>query len=182
MLVEDGKGTGRKAQVDGSNRLVVRSVMIPLLEVINEVNGRAWSATLDAVAPSGATWFFVLQNNGQKTLAVNSIALSSSVAGIFRVSKVTGTPSGGTALVPSNMNLGRVQLPDTVLCEKGASITGLTEIYLLYPLYLAANAQFVYDTVSRIVVSPGTGLAIKAPASATVSGFIQFYEEPEDLD
>jgi hypothetical protein len=181
MVIEDGKGTGKKAQVDGDNRLVANAITHPLLEHINEAEGSVWSVPLAAIAPSGATWFFILQNLGQSTIAVASLVLASTVAGVFRVSKVTGTPADGADIAPGNMNLSKTTLPESVTVYGGASITGLTESYLLYPLYIPANSPFVYDDVSRIFIPPGTAVALKAPAALTVNGFLQFFTVPSEI-
>jgi len=182
MLIEDGKGSGRKVQVDTANRLVTRSITIPQLEYINEDLGKVWSIPLDAVAPSGATYFFIIKNNGPHTISVCSIAMATSAGGVFRVSKVTGTPVGGTGIAPSNMNLNRTDLPDSILIESGTDITGLTESYLIHPLYIPTNSPFVYDSDSRLIITPGTSLAFKSHGAATVNGFVQFYEEQDALE
>jgi len=178
MMIEDGTGSGSKAKVNGENQVEVLSITVPYIRHINVLHNRVWVFALDAAAPSGATWFMVFFNSGQKTYTFSRLVLVSSVAGVFRLSKVTGTPVGGTTLPPASLNLGSTGLLDNCLAQMGASITGLTESNLIAPIYCPAGQPVSVETDPGIVVPPGVaGLALKAPASATVNGFIEVYEE-----
>ena len=177
MMIEDGTGTGRKAKVSLDNLLTTLSVKIDEMAYAN-ARGKVWTIPLDAVAPSGATWFVLIVNGGLTTYVVHRLFLATSVAGVFRISKVTGTPAGGTAITPSSMNLSTSGLPDMLTTQYGTSITGLTESSIIAPIYLPAGQPVNVETASGIWLPPGTlGLAVKAPAAATVNGFISFYEE-----
>jgi len=181
MLIEDGTGTGRKAKVTLENQLETLAIMLPLIRHINIIHGKVWTIPLDALAPSGATWFALCMNSGSKTYTFNRIVLTSSVAGLFRISKVTGTPVGGTPIVPVNLNLASSLIPDSLTIQSGTSITGLTETGVIAPCYCPAGQPVNIKTEPGIILPPGlTGLALKAPAAATVSGFIEFVED--DLD
>ena len=107
MFIEDGTGSGRKAEVDADNHLVTSAFTAPVLARLNEELGQVFALPLDAVAPSGATVFFIIQNNGQSTYALYQLLLASSAAGVFRVTKVSGTPAGGTALTSYSQNMGK---------------------------------------------------------------------------
>ena len=181
MMLEDGTGTGRKAKVNADNQLEVRSIMTDALRYINVEKGRVWALPIDAVAPSGATWFIVLFNGGTSTYVFTKLVLCSSVAGQFRISKVTGTPVGGTSLSPSALNVGSASLMDLVTIQTGTSITGLTESGLIVPVYLTAGMTGQIETGPGIIVPPGqTGVAMKAPGAATVNGYIEIYELSAD--
>ena len=177
MQIEDGQGNGYRVGVNSSNRLKVNASVVSIVEQINEEDGRVWAAPLVAIAPSGATYFFLFQNKGQRVLAVQKIILASTVAGVFLIRKISGTAANGTDLVPTNMNLAATGQPDTSVIQTGTSITGLTEEGILFPIYLAANVPFTSEIGPKIYVPPGTGIAIKAPGAATVNGWVEFYEE-----
>ena len=177
MFIEDGKGSGRKAGIDEENKLIVSASVRDKIETINESSGDVWELILDATAPSGATNFFVFQNNGSTTYAVHKIMIASSVAGVYRLSKVTGTPAGGTTTVPQGLNLGIVATLDNCIVQTGASITGLTDANLLKLFYLQANTTFILEIQSRIYLAPGTGIALKAPGAATVNGGITMFAD-----
>jgi hypothetical protein len=176
MFIEDGKGSGQKAEVQ-ANKLGVNAHTITELESINEEDGQVFSIPLDAVAPSGATFFWVLQNNGQSTYAFVRLLMASSAAGVFRLSKVSGTPAGGTNVVASSLNLGFVTTVDNLLLQTGASITGLTETNAISLIYFQANVAQLIEFPSRIYLPPGAEIAFKAPGAATVNGSLLIYRE-----
>jgi hypothetical protein len=177
MFIEDGTGSGKKAAVTDDNQLIVHAYSLADVEQINEALGQVFEAPLDAVAPSGATWFWILQNNGRTTYAVSRIIIATSTAGVYRLSKVSGTPAGGTNSPVSTMNLGLVNTVDNLLIQTGASITGIAESNVVLPIYLAANTLLVLELPPRIFLPPGAFLALKAPGAATVNGCVEIYAD-----
>ena len=178
MMIEDGKGSGFKAQVNDENQVETSAVCIDMVEHKNKDHHVLWYLPLDAVAPSGATKFFYLGNSaGQFNVVISKIRLSSTVAGIFRFLKVTGTPAGGTAVAPTSLFLSSMQIPADGVFQSGVSITGLTDAALLMPLYVPANSVVTLELQAKWYVAPGTAIAIQAPAAAVVSGAITIYTE-----
>jgi hypothetical protein len=181
MHIEDGTGSGVKAEVTANNKLAVFSTNITLLEHLNESDGVVWNIPIDAVAPSGATKFFYLANTGTEMLGIARIVLASSTAGVFKFIKVTGTPSGGSNITAVPANLGSPVLPVATI-QSGTNITGLSDGGLLAPLYLQANVTQVLDIPQIWYLPPNTALAIQAPASATVNGYVLVFNEYEGHD
>jgi len=178
MMIEDGKGTGFKVEVNDENQLEISAVCIDMIEHKNKDHHVVWYLPLDAVAPSGATKFFYLGNNaGQLNVVVSKIRISSTVAGIFRFLKVGGTPAGGTAINPVSLFLSSMQSPADGVFQSGASITGLTDAALLLPLYVPANTMVIVELQAKWYVAPGTAIAIQAPGAATVNGQLTIYTE-----
>lgn len=175
LKIEDGTGKGYEAEVNEHNRLVVEAIVTNDQETING-KGFVWNIPLDAVAPSGATYFLYLLNTGAVDLHVSLISLNSSAAGVFRVEKVTGTAAGGTAVTVSSMHTGLTIVPDATI-QTGASITGLTLSSLIGPLYLQANVPRDYQILSDIILPTNTAIALKAPGAATVNGFLTIYQD-----
>lgn len=178
MMIEDGKGTGTKTEVNDENQLETSAVCIDMIEHKNKDHHVVWYLALDAVAPSGATKFLYIGNNaGQLNVVVSKIRLFSTVAGIFRFLKVTGTPVGGTAVAPTALFLSSMQLPADGVFLTGASITGLTDAALLTPYYIPANTVVTLELQAKWYVAPGTAIAIQAPGAAAVGGQITIYTE-----
>ena len=178
MMIEDGKGTGFKTEVNDENQLETSAVCIDTIEHKNKEHQVVWYIPMDAVAPSGATKFLYIGNNaGQLNVVVSKVRISSSVAGIFRFLKVTGTPAGGTAIAPVALFLSSVQLPADGVFQSGASITGLTDAALLAPLYVPANTLIILELQAKWYIVPGTALAIQAPGAAAVNGQVTIYTE-----
>jgi hypothetical protein len=175
MIIEDGTGSGKKARVRASNQLEVFATNVDYLAKLNR-DGGVWSLPIDAIAPSGATKFIYILNIDSSNLGLATLRLHTTVAGVYRFTKVTGTPSGGTAIVPTPLNLGST-LPAPVGCESGASITGLSDAGLIMPLYMQANVLTELDFLTRWVLTPNTAIAITAPAAAVVSGMIIIFSD-----
>ena len=176
MIIEDGTGTGSKAKVRSDNQLDVHATTINFLEHLNEDRGKVWTASFDGLAPSGATKFFYISNTGTGLLGIAGVRFASTVAGVFRFLKVTGTPAGGTTVVPMPCSLGSPVLAHATILS-GTSITGLTDAGLLVPLYLQANVSLDLDLPSRWYLPPNTALAIQAPGAAVVNGDMLIFEE-----
>ena len=178
MMIEDGTGTGNKAEVNDEHQIETSAVCMDMVEHKNKDHHVVWYLPLDAVAPSGATKFFYIGNSaGQLNVVVSKIRLSSTVAGIFRFVKVTGTPAGGTAVAPTSLFLSSMQIPADGVFQSGVSITGLTDAALIIPYYVPANSVVTLELQAKWYVAPGTAIAIQAPAAAVVSGAITIYTE-----
>ena len=181
LRIEDGTGGGFEAEVNAENRLVTESIITSDVEWLNSNQGVVWNLPLDGVAPSGATYFFYLYNSGAADLHVTFLSLNSSAAGLFRFEWVGGTQAGGTDIIANTLNLGKARRPQATI-QTGASITGLTAganggTGLIAVQYLPVNVQRDYVPVSDIVISTGYAVALKAPAAATVNGFMTIYQE-----
>ena len=128
MMIEDGTGKGNKTKVNDDNQLETFSTCIDVLELLNENSGAVWVLPMDAVAPSGATKFLYLLNNGTSQIGVAAVRMQSTVAGIFRFTKVIGTAAGGTNLTAVSLNLGSPieRLEDSDLqCRPAVVLVGL---------------------------------------------------------
>jgi hypothetical protein len=180
MIIEDGKGTGSKAEVNGENQMEVSAICMDMVEHKNKDHHAVWYVALDAIAPSGATKFLYIGNGGQTNVAVSKLRLASTVAGVFRFVKVTGTPVGGTAVLPTPAFMNSVQQPPAGTFLTGTSITGLTDFSLIMPIYIPANVLFTLDLTAKWYVAPGTAIAVQAPGAATVNGVVTIYTEDGD--
>ena len=174
MMIEDGKGSGRKAGVDEDNHLQVLAHTETIIALKNWEEGKCWSFPLDGLAPSGATKFFYILNTGTTNIGLAVIRIASSAAGVFRFTKVTGTAAGGTAVAAVPVNLESTLSPAATILS-GTSITGLTDAGILYPMYVPANSIVSTELIARWLVPPGTAMAITAPGAAVVNGMILAY-------
>jgi hypothetical protein len=176
MIIEDGTGSGSKLKINSNNRIEALAVSVSYLEDLNRNHGTAWIVPMDALAPSGATKFIYMLNNGLQSVGVACVHINSSAAGVYRFTKVSGTAAGGTAIVPSPVNLGSTILAP-VLVYGGASITGLTDMGILLLQYVQANVPIEATLYAHWWLTPNTAIAIQAPAAATVNGVFLVYAE-----
>lgn len=104
--IEDGKGTGSKAQVNTENQLVVSSVTQTELEHESEENGQAYVWATDAINPgTGGDTVLLLKNTSDTALHIESVVISGSTASEYNIhlptTEVTVT---GNTVTGVNMN------------------------------------------------------------------------------
>ena len=159
--IEDGSGSGYRAQVDSSNRLRVRSVSEAYDKVVN-LEGNQWSAYFTATPTGAGDYFFYLKNSGINDLLISDIRIMCASTDTFTYEKVMGTPSGGVDITPINRNLGSAkQVSGTV--QIGVDITGLTSQGVIFFERVAiANKREKLSTTSNIIIPQGSAFAIKA--------------------
>lgn len=104
-------------------------------------NGELWILPIGAIDPTGADDNFAyLKNDEPAPIEVSEVQLASTVAGIVKMEKCTGTASGGTAVNPINTNGNSGKAP-AVTFETGVDITGLTDAGVLGTIGLGANLE-----------------------------------------
>ena len=139
MQIEDGRGSGRKAEVTSLFQLATRSVAIHAIAYNTLVNGATWTVPFDAIDPAGADdYFLYIRNDNSVDLVLGKLSVSSTVAGFIEVQKVTGTPAGGTDVVPVARNIGSLKQPNATI-QTGTDITGLSSGGVLEFITLEAN-------------------------------------------
>lgn len=105
MLIEDGKGTGYKAEVNSENKLRTYSVVEPEISHSSEKNGDAyiWTAVA-ADIDTGDTALYVVNDSTTKKLHIQRIYIWSNIASQFKVHCPAYVTPAGTAVVGVNMN------------------------------------------------------------------------------
>lgn len=126
MLIEDGRGTGHKAQVTSEGFLSTESVGIPFAFHINHDHQEAYSIILEKTPVAAGDCFFYIKNNSEDDMIGVDITLAvdTNPEIIELWGGLVGTPIGGTVNTPINLNLGSAKKAD-VICYEGTDITGL---------------------------------------------------------
>jgi len=168
IIIEDGRGSGRKALVDVDNRLATFAVARDEVDhvAITEGGTFVWYAT---ATTAGASSVFLLTNNDPTySLVIEEAELSSSVAGLVATVATGGTyASGGTATVGSNVNLssGRVALA-TAYYGNALSVTAPTTRWSQYcPQYI--NVELI-DRPQLLYLGNNQSMSLAVSAAATV--------------
>jgi hypothetical protein len=178
--IEDGKGSGRTAEVDDEFRLSTISVSESAGRHINRANNKAWSIPIEGINPTATDDYFVyIKNTGNKSLIINDIRLSADTAATqLQIEGVTGTAAGGSTVTPVNKTIGAAEVPVAIV-ESGADITGLTSIGNIYFMQLTSvDTEYHLSTSSGIRIEKGRALAISAEtATANITGVISLVEE-----
>jgi len=180
LQIEDGKGSGKLAQVDSENRLITRAVVEEQDLHINKVNNKVWSIPFEGLNPAaGDDYVLYIKNTGTKTINMTGIRIMADTASTqIEVHAVTGTASGGSAITPINRTIGASPIPDAII-ESGTDITGLTSDGILYfiqcavigteyPLKVSSTIRIPQDKAMAILVETGT---------ANITGTVCLVEE-----
>jgi hypothetical protein len=161
MNIEDGTGHGFKASVNSENELEVRAQITIRAEWENHNNARAYAMYFSQAQANSAgnECIGYIKNTADEDLVIDEIAIHSVAADHVYVSTVTGTAAGGSAITPTNANVGS-GLTATCTTMQHTAITGLTAVGRLMNFYLAANAFFVREPKATIVIKKNSAIGI----------------------
>lgn len=170
---------GNVAEVDDELRLQVFAVGQHEDRHSNK-DGRYWSVFV-SVTPTGINDdFFYLKNDGTKNLIITDIRVSSSVATQLLYKRVTGTPVGGTAIVPVSRLLSNPKAPSATI-EQGVDITGLSDLGT--PLFFeecdTPNRRENLKTTSAIIIPQGQAVAFERVAATGLITMVVSLSEEE---
>lgn len=139
LQIEDGKGTGVQAQVDGQNRLMTSSVVIPEIHSVNINNGRTYSLVVNQT-PSGANKCFAYIKNTSaiRMLILDAINLSAAGAETVQIKFGDVGTAVGTTGTAVNRNTSSAYTPDATIVV-GNDITGVSGGSLIDQYVTVAN-------------------------------------------
>jgi len=154
MQIEDGKGSGSKAGVSFHNRIMVDSVAVSVEHHINHQFGRAFNLLFDATPTGAGDCFLYMKNDAGRDLIVEGFWLKL-VADEYIDIKLndSGTPSGGGAIVPVNLNGGSGNVADGTF-EDGNDITGLSGGSTSHRIYHASSTGSDYHNFNQDIIIP----------------------------
>jgi hypothetical protein len=170
---------GKVAEVDDNNRFKTASVARHEDRNAN-MEGRYWSIFV-SLTPTGVNDnFFYLKNDGTTNLKITDIRVSSSVVTQLLYKHVTGTPAGGTAVVPVSRLLSSPKVPNAVI-EQGVNITGLTNQGdpVFFEECDVPNRMEHLQTTSSIIIPQGQAVAFERVAATGLITMVVSLSEEE---
>lgn len=188
LIIEDGLGSGQKAGVSPTgNRFNVSSRSDSRAYYISRDFGDAFTVTShDATAATGTIILYYQNTSTTNNFVVNRITVGGVSTILWKVHFVTGTATGSTLLIPTNLNRtknnaaaaivrgdGPVTITIDVLGEIGSFRTGTTDhddIELEDSLILGEN-----DAIGVEVDDEG---AAAAAAEVTIQGYYEDKTNP----
>lgn len=177
-VIKDGTGSGRLVEVDTNNRLVTDSVSQSVEHFHNHVKGTAYQITIQETPTGANDYFFHLKNTGIKDLIIEGMAYRTAInERIVVYLSTTGTTSGGTAILPYNVNAGSSsELSGTV--EGGSDITGLSNGRLAERIWVAtSNSSTFHNFEMDIVITPQKTFSLLAEVGGgQIDAVIYCYE------
>lgn len=174
MKIDDGKGTGKQAEVDSYFRLKTQSVVLPEDKQQN-INGAVWSVK-QSTTPVGANdYLFYFKNTGTETYAITDIRAWVAGASKLYIQAVTGvaTHAAGVDLTPVTRNLGSSKTITGTLKED-TNTTGLTGSDLFVIPCPVADTLYHLSTSSNIIIPPGQAIAMYTTGTTAVETIWSF--------
>jgi len=129
VLVEDGTGTGRKAEVDVDQHLHIRAVDESLEHYVNEAQQESYHFVFVCSGLiAGAPFVYIKNTDSDKHLVLEGVHLHTQCNPVIEhvINPTVGTVTG-TAITPGNVNAGAGNVADGSFysCQSGA-ISGVT--------------------------------------------------------
>ena len=149
--IEDGKGTGNRAEVNAENQLIIKAISESELEYESEVNGLSynWASDLVDVA-AGDDTVLLVKNLSDKPLHILSVLIANgSTASEYTIHLPTTevTPTG-TAVVGTNLNTASSNVADAL--AKSLE-TNNTQGTVIGTVWLAVDRNILIPTTGVIL-------------------------------
>ena len=173
MQIKDGTGSGVLAGVSSDKRLNVSSKAEDRIFYAARDNGKAFSVhSIDSAAAAAEYTLYFKNDSGTEKFHVKDFVLSAGVLTVFKVSTVTGTAAGVTALTPFNLNIqgGHVALATS---RGDGAVTGLTEATNFFSIAVAADETVQYDFHGALILSKDDAIAVEC--DVTAGGSVNIY-------
>ena len=168
MRIEDGKGKNGDASVSSAQRLNVSAKTRDRLFYISRDDEAAYNAVMPTFNAAAGNYVFYIKNTSStKNLYMHTIEYHSIEAVAWRVWTVTGTAAGGTAIIPTNLNLGSGRTAEASCMGGGATITGLTLGAQIGVHRTQATGEAGMDWGEGLILAPNTAIMIEYDAGTT---------------
>ena len=127
MLIENGKGTGHKAEVSSTNRLMTAAVTVSAEHEANHSNEQAYAVTFNQSPTAAGDCIFYMVNSSDSDIVIEGatvgvINCTADETLYFKIGD-SGTRNSATALTPVNLNGGSGNTASGTF-EQGADLDG----------------------------------------------------------
>lgn len=124
MQIHDGKGSGKRVQVDSENRLRASSTIYTLEHLANHANELAFNATFRVTSGDANVAVLYLENESDIDLVIEQFTVGVDAAcELWLTINNVGTRNAPTDIIPVNMHAGSGK--DAVgTFEQGTDLTG----------------------------------------------------------
>ena len=176
IQIEDGKGSGRNAEVDNNNHIVVNAISQSIEHYVNHVEGNAFNLLFDATPTGVGDCFLYIKNTGDEELSFEGMWLKLAADEYIDVKlNDTGTPIGGGSITPANLNSGSGNTV-TGTFQDGNDITGLSGGTTVARLYHASgNGSKDYNFDQDIILAKNGVLTLYCETGTTaLAGMLVF--------
>ena len=173
--IEDGKGSGNRAQVNKENQLIVAAIVEKAIEHESEENGQAynWSTDIVDAAAADAT-ILLLKNTSDTPLHIENIKISNGLTPseyTIHIPTSEVTVGGGATITGTNLNTTSSNVADA---SAQSNETGNVQGNVIGTVFLAIDRDAVFETPGLILgknISVGVDVVADATECAvTITG------------
>jgi hypothetical protein len=168
MFIDDGSGHGYQVKVDSNNRVHSFSITEPAYSNISISDSQLFTFTSTYAATANDFVMYILNSNSTLPMRINRIIVSSTVATLWTIIRVTGGTPAGTAITGINQNFSS-GIGATVTSLGNAAVTGSPTGTNLFLFHTPASTAQILLVEGSIVMPINTAIAIKAGATGTVA-------------
>ena len=164
--IEDGKGSGRRAEVDKENKLSVSSTGHSESSEVSRERGATYLWTSSYSAGTGNEVIYIKNTSTTQNLIIDKATVNSVLTGLFELNVAAGT-AGGTTITGTNANLTSGNAA-SASSYGNASVTGITPGIRIDMARIPANGRATMELNDILIlglndaVSIGTGTKSKA--------------------
>jgi len=152
LMLEDGKGTGNRAEVNKENQLVVSAITVSELEHESEENGQGYNWTTDIVDPAaGAATVLLLKNTSDTPLHIETVLIANgSTVSEYTIHLPTSevTLTGGATVTGTNLNTASSNVADA---SAQSNETNNVQGNVIYDVFLLVDTTIEIDTPGLIL-------------------------------
>ena len=171
---------GKIASVSSTNRLNVSAKTNPRIFYTSRDNGLAFNAIATSATNSAGEFVMTMKNTSTtRNLFMKHIEFHSTNDVVWQIFEVTGT-GVGTAIVPSNLNLGS-GLSAEVDCVGSGAVTGLTEVKQIGTHRSQAGGDSEMNYENALILTPNSQIAIKYLSGTAGANEIDMFFHYEDI-
>ena len=185
IAIDNGSSGGRfSAGVNKESRLLTESVSSSVEHNINHKHGTAFNLLFTATPTNSTNPFLYVKNTSELDICVEGFTLHFVASEWIdvKLGDITGTPAGGAAITPANLNSGAGVVADGTF-QNGNAITatsGGTTVERIYHESSAGSTS--YNFAQDIILKPNGVLTMYAETgAAALAGVLIFnYHDSED--
>lgn len=176
VQLEDGKGSGSRAQVNKENQLVVSAITESSIEHESEENGNAYNWSSDLVNIASDATVLLIKNTSETPLHIECIKIGNgSTASEYTIhlptTEVTVT---GTTVTGTNMNTGSSNVADA---SAASNETNNSQGNVISTVFLPIDSNSTFETPG-LILAKNRSVAVDVvetttEAAATIIGHFE---------
>lgn len=161
LQIEDGLGSGRVSGVSPQHRLMTAAETNVTAHFVSKETGRAFNwNSIDGAAAANDIIFYLLNTSATRNLFVDVMRVGAANAALWKVTIVTGTAAGSSAITGTNLNLGSGIQAEATSRGSGA-ITGLTAGTTIATARNAAGASTDIPFDDVLIIPPNVAIGVE---------------------